>query len=56
MTIMAQKKWHCKKDTNTWKVPQEVAKDESSLKSVAHDDHCLTISKQDSSGYAGGAA
>ena len=54
MTIMAQRKQHCKKDTNTWKVPQEVAKDESSLKSVTHDD--LTISKQDSSGYAGGAA
>ena len=45
MTIMARKKQHCKKDANNWKVPQEVVKDESSLKSVAHDDHRLTISK-----------
>ena len=45
MTIMAHKKQHPKKDATTWKVPQEVAKDESSLQSVAHDNHHLTISK-----------
>jgi len=40
MTIMACKtKQQGKNDANTGKVPQEVAKDKSSLKSVAHDDH-----------------
>jgi hypothetical protein len=40
MTIMARKtKEQGKNDANNRKVPQEVAKDKSSLKSVAHDDH-----------------
>ena len=38
MQIMARKKWHRKNDANTWKVSQEVVKDNSrTLKSVAHD-------------------
>ena len=35
--IMAHKKRHRKNDANTWKVSQEVGKDKSTLKSVAHD-------------------
>jgi|LakMenEpi02Apr12_1017379.scaffolds.fasta_scaffold01797_2 hypothetical protein len=35
--IMAHKKRHRKNDANTWKVSQEVVKDKSTLKSVAHD-------------------
>ena len=34
-----KKKQQRKNDANTGKVPQEVAKDKSSLKSVAHKDH-----------------
>ena len=34
---MAHKKRHRKNDANTWKVSQEVVKDKSTLKSVAHD-------------------
>ncbi len=50
MTIMARKtKQQGKNDANTWKVPQEVAKDKSTLKSVAHNDHqhCWHQSVQD---------
>ena len=34
--IMAHKKWHRKNDANTGTVPQELVKDKSTLKSVAH--------------------
>ena len=39
MLIMARDKQHRKNDANTGTVPQELVKDKSTLKSVAHNDY-----------------